>query len=252
MNPDNYVEIIDFINNADDSFFWSPFTDTELPEFNKLIIDVESSIKSNNKQLKGNSLETLMTFIYSKFNFAEVESNVILNGNQFDHIITFNDFFRPALIKEHLGNKIICESKNHKDSISVRDVADLNELLRRNKCSTGIFSSIKTFSRRGKNMWTLGEGKRRKMFLSDETIILGFTLKELKSLETNNFYTLLKQKYNCLFHETNDDFGFEKATVPFNQNLHTSLCQLHNAGVITSNEFSRHEKLLIEKFGDIQ
>ncbi|SDI17697.1 hypothetical protein SAMN05192534_1242 [Alteribacillus persepolensis] len=227
----NTVSYNQYIDRSPDWNVWTPVSEEEKPLFNELIDNVKKAIEYGTRKEKGDSLEKLMTFIYDRFESAKVIPNYNIGDNQIDHFIEFIDGLTPTFIHENIGTRIIAESKNHKDSIGVREVADLYELLRSKKSKLGIFSSYKTFSH-GKTMWTLSEGKRRKLALSNERYIIGFTLRELESLTENNFYTLLKQKYWNLIDELEDDYIDEEVSIPYHERLSFSLKRLRDIGIL--------------------
>lgn len=241
-----------FIDNSPDNKIWSPILDDEKDMFLKLIDTVEKFIDTGSKKEKGDSLEELMTYIYQRFTFVDVISNERKGDNQIDHIIRFIDGVTPTFIHENVGLTLVGESKNHKDSISVREVADLNELLRSKRSKLGIFSSIKSFSKGRNSRWVNAEGKRRKLALSGNKIIIGFTLNELKTLTTNNFFTMIKQKYQCIVDEVFDDNTDEDCYLPYQERLHRSLFQLHHLEIISSEDYSEYKKVLITKYGDLE
>jgi hypothetical protein len=245
-----------FINNAPDDFVWKPIKEDEIFHFNSLLEKTKEAVKGDDKKLKGDTLEDLMTFIYQRFDeVAEVYPNQHHGDNQIDHIIEFQDGLVPNFIHNYLGMRLIGESKNHKKSISVREVADLNELLRSKRAKFGVFSSIKSFSRgKSGNPWVHAEGKRRKLNLSNDVAILGFTLNELESLKDKNFYTLLKQKFFSLVDEIDDDFTDlkkEDYMIPYHERLYLSMVQLNNEGIISDEELRKGTQTIIKKYGDL-
>jgi hypothetical protein len=245
-----------YINNGPDKTVWKPLSADEKVFYLKLIENVKQAFNGNDKKLKGATLENLMTFVYSRFDeVADVYPNQFSGDNQIDHIIEFHDGLVPTFIHNYIGLRIIGESKNHKKSIGVREVADLNELLRSKRAKFGIFSSVKSFSRgRDGNLWQFSEGKRRKLSLSRNVAILGFTLEELETLTENNFYTMLKQKFFNLIDEISDDYTDsleDNSKIEYPERLHSSLLQLKYNEILTEEEYlSAREKLQI-KYGYI-
>ena len=241
-----------FIDNSPDNKIWRPILDDEKDKFLELIHTVENLIETGTKKEKGDSLEELMTFIYQRFTFIDVIDNERKGDNQIDHIVRFIDGLTPTFIHENVGLTLVGESKNHKVSISVREVADLNELLRSKRSKMGIFSSIKSFSKGRNSRWVNAEGKRRKLALSSDKIIIGFTLIELKTLITNNFFTMIKQKFQCIVDEVFDDNTDEECYLPYQDRLHKSLFQLHHLKIITFEDYSEYKKALITKYGALE
>ncbi|TYS50101.1 restriction endonuclease [Bacillus infantis] len=247
-----------FISAAKDEEIWTPISNEEKEEYLKLINNVRTTLISGTKKEKGDALEDLMTFVYRRFEIGYVEPNVLKGDNQIDHIINFIDGMVPMFIYEKIGSRMIGESKNHKESIGVREVTDLVELLRSKKAKVGVFSSFKTFSRgRNKSPWINAEGKRRKLAIanSNERIILGFTIDELETLTDKNFYTLLKQKYFALIDEIDDDYTdypTEDLSIAYHIRLYDSLKQLKENHVISEQSYLEGKQALIQKYGNIE
>ncbi|MBT2757866.1 hypothetical protein J7E71_18430 [Mesobacillus foraminis] len=246
-----------FISKAPDDEIWKPIPQEEHAHYQQLIDTVRSSLDSGTKKEKGDALENLMTYVYSRFEIAYVEPNVHRGDNQIDHIIKFIDGMVPPFIYQHIGLRMIGESKNHKDSIGVREVTDLVELLRSKKASVGVLSSYKTFSRgRNKSPWVNAEGKRRKLAIANnnEKIILGFTIDELETLKSNNFYTLLRQKYFSLVDEIDDDitdYPTDDLTLSYHLKLYDSLKQLRINSIIDEDSFERGKTVLAARYGPL-
>ncbi|MEM5659608.1 hypothetical protein AAHB50_29410 [Bacillus toyonensis] len=199
-----------------------------------------------------------MTYVYGRFEVAYVHPNVHRGDNQIDHIVEFIDGMTPTFINDYVGIRMIGESKNHKDSIGVREVTDLVELLRSKKAKLGVFSSYKTFSRGlNKSPWINAEGKRRKLALANnnEKIIIGFTIDELESLTDRNFYTLLKQKYFALVDEIDDDvteYATADLTQAYHVRLYDSLVKLRENEIIDEEGFQKGKEAIIHRYGQVE
>lgn len=249
-----------FIDHSPDNRIWTPITEEEKDEYINQINETRRLLKFGDKLEKGNALEHLMTFIYSRFTCAKVVPNVVTTDNQIDHEITFIDGATPAFINSTGSLKIVGESKNKQTSISSREVTDLCELLRDRRSNLGIFSSSKGFSK-GKalknTMWKVGEGKRRKLFLSQNKVIIGFTLDELEKLAdpSINFYTMIKQKYNSLIDEINDDdTDFEDESVSnfsYSNQLYQTIKTLYSNEILDKDSFDIAKDKIITKYGQI-
>ncbi|OVE34134.1 hypothetical protein CCZ20_28115 [Priestia aryabhattai] len=239
-----------YVDDSPDNNIWKPIALEERSFYLGLINNVRHSFKSGTKKQKGDSLEELMSFIYNRFKAIRVYHNEHRGDNQIDHVIEFIDGMAPTFIHRKIGLKIIGESKNHNKSISVREVADLDELLRSKEAELGIFSSYKSFSK-GKTLWVYGEGKRRKLSLSNKRKIIGYNIDELESLIQNNFYTMLKQKYENLVNEIEDDYTDEDGKLSYQDKLYCSLKQLNKLGIIDGETFKVSIGKLEEKFGSI-
>lgn len=239
-----------YLDASLDDSIWKPFTYEDNIIFYDLIATMERAIENGSKAEKGRSLENLMTFIYNRFKFIDVIENHQKGDNQIDHYVNFIDGATPTFIHQNVGLTLIGESKNHKKSISVRDVANLDELLRSKNSKLGIFTSYKSFSKgQAKGLWTLAEGKRRKLAIAHNCVIIGFTLEELKSLTSNNFYTLLKQKFNNIVDEIADDDTDQDNSIPFHQNLFNNIKKAHDLKILSPEEFTNCKTLIIERYG---
>lgn len=241
-----------YIDNSRDDKVWVPIPEEEYEYFDSLIQRTERSLSSGTKKEKGDSLETLMSYIYKRFRHLNMFENHRSSDNQIDHILEFIDGVVPTFIHENIGTRLIGESKNHKKAISSREVADLDELLRDKKSGMGIFSSYKSFSK-GNSMWVNAEGKRRKLALwhNYNKIIIGFTLKELSSLKEKNFYSMLKQKYYQLIDELEDNNLDSDLKLPYHHRLYNSLLSLQKNGIISTEILEDCKRKIETQYGQI-
>ncbi|MCM3704801.1 restriction endonuclease [Cytobacillus firmus] len=253
----NTVGFNKFINLAPDHEIWTPIPLEEKEHFLSLVEQVRVTLENGTKKEKGDALEELMTYVYSRFEIAYVHPDVHHGDNQIDHIVEFIDGMSTPFLIEHVGMRFVGESKNHKESIGVREVTDLVELVRSKRAKLGVFSSSKTFSRGlNKSPWINAEGKRRKLALAynNEKIILGFTINEIETLVENNFYTLLKQKYFSLIDEIEDDttdYQTSDLTRPYHLRLYDSLVQLKENEIINEESFDLGAKKITDRYGPI-
>ncbi|MBB3111962.1 hypothetical protein FHS18_004030 [Paenibacillus phyllosphaerae] len=252
---DNTFSYNKYINNAPDDEIWKPFSESEKVHFQSLVMSVRVALEEGDRHQKGLALESLMTYVYQRFDeIAVIHYNLTSGDNQIDHMIEFVDGLTPTFIHKNIGLRIIGESKNHKKAIGVREVADLKELLRSKNSQMGIFSSYYSFSKKQNNLWHYAEGKRRKLALADKVFIIGFTLEELSQLIDKNFYTLIKQKYNCLIDETEDimtEFLSEDQAVTYSDRLFCALKQLFTNEIINQDSFEVGVRQINEKYGQI-
>ncbi len=247
-----------YSNRAPDDFYWKPIPMEDVDRYKKMIQRVEAAFKGSNRKEKGDSLEELMTYVYSRFDeIATVSANIRNKDNQLDHFMELVEGVAPQFLMEYSGGRIVGESKNHNKSIGSRDVSNLYDLLQTTTARLGIFSSMHTFSKGTKSMWVNGEGKRRKLCLSSENktgnkrYVIGFTLKELESLLENNFYSMIKQKVRCLQDELADDLTDDENGLEYHERLYHSLIQLKNLGIIGDQSFSDAKHKIEEIYGDI-
>ncbi|WP_046180350.1 restriction endonuclease [Domibacillus tundrae] len=243
----NYNEYIDY---SPDDNIWLPIPQEEYVLFDSLIGNVQNAYKSGSKKEKGDTLEDLMTYVYGRFKHKKVYHNIRSSDNQIDHVLEFIDGITPSFINQHIGLRLIGESKNHNKSIGSREVNNLDELLRDKKSKLGIFSSYKSFSQ-GKTMWVNAEGKRRKLALWNcyERIVIGFTIAELATLKSNNFYTMLKQKYNQIIDELEDDHTDNDLKLPYQYRLYYSMLELHKKGLINDEAVVAGKEKIESQYG---
>lgn len=245
----NLTSIKHFI--ADSEYWHEIKSEEDKATFKELLIEVERSLKKGTRASKGKSLEDLMTFIYSRFVNVEVKDNLRTKDNQIDHEILFSDFGLPNFIQNKIGIKLIGESKNHKSTVSSREVDNLDGLLRVRDCKMGIISSYYNFSRGRNSVWVNGEGKRRKLCLMSKykRIIIGFHYQDFnKILNGENFYTMIKQKYHMLIDEIADDYiDDSKKTYP--ARVYDNLLSLSEMGIIPKENLPTYKENIINKYG---
>lgn len=230
---DNSISYNVYIDNSSDKKVWRPIPKKDYAKYDGLVNGVYKAFESGSKKEKGDTLEELMTYVYTRFRHIKVYHNVRSSDNQIDHILEFIDGVTPTFIHQNIGLRVIGESKNHNLSIKSREVANLDELLRDKQSKLGIFSSFKSFSK-GSTMWQNSEGKRRKLALWNryKRIIIGFTVDELASLKENNFYTMIQQKYKQIIDELEDDHTDIQLKLPYHHRLYFSLIELNKNGII--------------------
>lgn len=251
----NSISLTSYKNKTHDNTFWKPLcTPEEKQQFKELMETVEVSLKSGTKNEKGKSLENLMTFIYSRFVGAEVIDNIRLTDNQIDHEVIFPDFGTPSFVVNCIGLKLIGESKNHKSSISSREVDNLDGILKIRHSKLGVFSSYYSFSRGKRSIWENAEGKRRKLalFSNFNRIIIGFHFEDFKKiLNGSNFYTMMKEKYNLLIDEIDDDYVEDNKNL-YHIRLFGTLEHLCKIGIIPNEHLDTYKQKLIERYGDLE
>lgn len=251
MTNNDTISYNAYIDNSEDKKIWKPIPKKEIPKYLNLIKKVKTTLLTGTKKEKGDALEHLMTFIYNRFKAVKVYENVFKGDNQIDHILRFIDGATPTFIHNNVGLVLIGESKNHNKSISTREVSNLDELLRSKESKLGIFSSAHSFSR-GKNMWTLSEGKRRKLAIASNRKIIGFTINELESLTKENFYTLLKRKYYNLVDEIDDCYLDIDMKLPYNETLYNAALQFYKLNLIDDTAFNNVIQNIESKYGLIE
>jgi hypothetical protein len=241
-----------YIDNSGDNKIWKPIPKKDYAKYDNMISQVNKTFKSGSKKEKGDSLEELMTYVYKRFKHINVYHNVRSSDNQIDHILKFLDGVTPTFINDHVGLRIIGESKNHNKGISSREVNNLDELLRDKNAKFGIFSTYKSFSK-GTTMWVNGEGKRRKLALwhNFNKIIIGFTITELASLKEYNFYTMIQQKYYQIVDELEDDYTDIELKLPYHHRLYYSLVELNRKGIIDSATLSDGKTKIESSYGTL-
>lgn len=252
MNIRELTEYTKVIEKLGPDIIWEPFAGTPdlVNEFNSLFQRVEESMewpKERNHE-KGALLESMVRFIFQRFQMvASIERNERTTDNEIDLNIEFSEYLSPEFIKRHKC-KIICECKNVKSkSIDVGQVVKLVNLCKMNTAGLGIFISIKGL---GGQKWRFAEGKRKKLWLSEQIPIISFKLDELKKLTTPgyNFYTEIKRKYSLLVDEVEDDSP-NVQDPDFLTHLDQTVRTLKKLGLLLDDEYTNVINRINDKYG---
>lgn len=246
MNPHDAISFEQYISYASNDEFWIPIkSDQEKEKFCLLLEAVKDSLINGTKHEKGLALETLVNELYRRFpSSTKVKSDFKTSDNQIDHEVIFGNFGLPLFISEHIGKRFIGESKNHKDSISSREVEDLNGLMTARNAKFGVFTSYKSFSK-GLNgcAWKNAEGKRKKLALlsQHQRIIIGLSYQDFCKLifEEGNLLTIFEEKRDLLIDELNNDNDNETDQKSY---LLTILADLELNDIITSQESEKFKE----------
>lgn len=188
--------------------FWKPIVEkSEISHFAMLLSNVEYQLYNGTKKQKGDALEDLMTQLYKRFpSITQVKHDLHTSDNQIDHEIIFGNFGLPQFIQDNVGKSFLSECKNHQNSLSSREVDNLDGLLSSHDLRFGVFASYKSFSKGldGSN-WKNAEGKRRKLALisSFKRTIVGIDFQDLKNIvfKRANLLTILENKRASLINE---------------------------------------------------
>ena len=176
-------------------------------EYEKLFNDFEmvNSSTESSPKLKGESLESLVTFLISSLDgLFKVKQNVRTRTNELDQLVNLTPSGK-RLVSEGIINKnfnsFICECKNYNRSVSVTYVGKFCSLLITNQTQLGILFSYKGVS--GKN-WDSSSGLIKKFYLSKEKkderfCIIDFNVGDFKAiLEGDNFLDIIDRKIEAL------------------------------------------------------
>lgn len=236
-------DLHEVMKNAGDDSIWRPFLNNceALTIFQQHIQLIEESKvwpKSRNKE-KGDLLEALMQFVFSRFVNVFSFSRANTTDNEIDLNVKFNESLSTPFISE-IKSYLICECKNMiSSSVDVGMVTKLVELCSSNRAGLGMFISIKGISGQG---WKYGEGKRRKLFLSDKIPVISITFDEIKTLASPdvNFYTIIQKKYRQLVDEMEYDgqsiSGISSCDPDFIQILKDTITSLVQIGILSKEE----------------
>lgn len=242
-----------FKNKLSDNHYWEPISsDLDFKEYENLLNDFKKSRDNGTKSLKGKSLESLMTFIFERFKYAEVNYDKRTSDNQLDHEVYFDEFNVPDFIKRIVGCHLIGECKNHIKSVSSQEVTILNSNLEIRNCQFGVISAYKSFAKGRKSVWENAEGKRRKFALLSnyKRIIIGYNINDFEAiLNGANFYTIMKQKYNNIIDEIFDD-NIHIDEHPYNERLISNLTHLKDIGIIPEDEYHKYLHSIHKKYGN--
>lgn len=243
MTPNNAISLQQYTNYACNDEFWIPIkSDEEKNKFSTLLDAVKDSLFNGTKHEKGLALEKLVNALYQRFpSTTKIKSDFKTSDNQIDHEVTFANFGLPLFISECIGKKFIGESKNHKDSISSREVDNLNGLMTTRNTRFGVFTSYNSFSK-GQNgcAWKNAEGKRKKLALlsQHQRIIIGLSYQDFCKLiyEEENLLTLFEQKRDLLIDELDNDADTE---INKKSHLLKILSDLELNGIVTPQEYKK-------------
>lgn len=250
-------DLIDIIKYFGDDHWWHPFyNENEARDnFNSIIQKLHDSINWDSKRNKekGNLLEELTKFLFSRFTIKHSCCNLLNKDNEIDLNVTFNEILSPQFIK-NLNLHFICECKNKASaSVDVGMVSKLVEICETDKAGMGIFVSYKGISGYG---WKHAEGKRRKLFLSKNIPIISFTVSELECFSTEgfNFYTEIKKKYQALVDELDFDGTpikhVKKENPDFSKFLIETVDELRKIKIISEQEQADLKKRVFDKYGN--
>ncbi|MDA5107865.1 hypothetical protein O3V59_05810 [Brevibacillus thermoruber] len=246
----------DVFKRLSDDKIWIPFADDSaaMHKFLSLIDEVEHSQSwpSTHNQRKGKVYEKLIRVVLDQFQVGETESDFRVGDNQIDHEFRFNDFFVTHFTQE-TGQTIICECKNEKSPVDVTYMSKLIELCENRKSKLGIFFSIVGLTGKG---WVYAEGKRKKNLLKHGIAIISFTFEEIKQLTKKNFYTLIKEKFEKLVREVDEELDDirqypQEDLYSFNSRLKSTVNELFRLNLIDDESrtkiLSKIDKLYAEE-----
>lgn len=205
MNLSDLTTLRNFVRGLKDDQVWVPLANepSVLQDFKSLVEEVEDSKKwpASRNHEKGKLFEKLIRLVLSRFSVGDTDSDFTVGDNQIDHEFKFIDDY-ITLFTEQIGRTIVCECKNEQSPVDVSYISKLIELCETRESRFGIFFSIVGLTGRG---WIYAEGKRKKNFLRKKLGIISFSLKEIKELENSNLFTLIKNKYQNLIDEIDDE-----------------------------------------------
>ncbi|MFC7064002.1 hypothetical protein [Halobacillus seohaensis] len=259
ISIESLTEMQKLLDNLDDqehdNLFWKPLNDDDsIKEFDEHIRLIKESKSWDRKynHKKGGVLEDFAMFLFKRFPSPTVDKNKRPGDNETDIESTLSDKHRyPPFINDKMGTKFVCECKNKKTTaIDVTMVAKLSEILPTRGSNFGIFISIIGMGGHG---WRYGEGKRKKIMYSEQRPIISITVKELEKLrEGANFYTMIKQKYDYLIDEVEDETG----DIPpadhdeYTKRLNEVVSHLRKCELINEEEFGQINTRITNKYGN--
>ncbi|WP_312754083.1 restriction endonuclease [Rummeliibacillus suwonensis] len=178
------------------------FTSDELSTYNELLNNLitTNSNSSSSSTEKGKVLEDIVSFIMEKSIIFSVCRNVRTSTNEIDLLVQLN-YRGIALIKDGIIPQyppFLCECKNYYKTISVTWVGKFYSLLKTSKNNFGILFSYNGFSGKG---WSNANGLAKKIYLTDQSKIIDFSLEDFRSLANKSFLEILNEK---IFNLEND------------------------------------------------
>lgn len=176
-------------------------SEDKLKEYLMLLNEFKEINGSNSGSVeKGKILEDIVTFIANQNGLFEIHKNRRNRTNEIDIILIGTPFaktlFNNLVFPTH---DIICECKNYNNKIDVTWVGKLYSLLKSVKCKIGIMFSYYGFI--GTD-WSASKGLAKKIFLSDDTILLDFNINDFEELENKDFLTIICDKVNSIKYDT--------------------------------------------------
>lgn len=247
------------MKSLSDDVVWRPICEDEniKNRYNLLynnIMDSQSWDSSRNKE-KGSLLEEFSQILFSRFSCVKkCETNLKNIDNEIDVNILFTEQFSPPFINERKRHFIVeCKNKGS-SSVDVGMVSKLVELCEKNEAGLGIFISHKGISGKG---WKYGEGKRKKLFLSNKVPLISFKIEELEKYqhEGTNFYSDITTKYSYLVDEIDDNSPILSAELTnednFSKFLKESVHELKKKNLITSKEEDLINSRIDKKYNTI-
>jgi hypothetical protein len=247
MNISELSKIKETLKKMTDPMVWEPIQNDDklLSEFNLLVNQIEESKEwpRERNHEKGKLLEKLMGIVLNRFTIAEVHSDFSVQDNQIDHELEFLDLYVTNFTKL-VGYKVVCECKNERGKVDVSYMAKLIELCETRKANLGIFVSMHGLTGQG---WIFAEGKRKKNFLRKGIAIIHFSIDEIKKLNDENFYSLMKLKFKMLVDEVDESLDdledlqrySEEEKAIFGVRLLNNLDQFKSFGLLEDEEYEK-------------
>ncbi|HEX5718333.1 MAG TPA: hypothetical protein VF179_19380 [Thermoanaerobaculia bacterium] len=136
------------------------------------------------------ALENLVSYLFSCVSIFDVYHDVRSRFNQIDQIIRVHGLL-PGALSEVAGTAFIVECKNTAQSVGVRVIDNLNDLLATHGCRLGILATRTDLAGEA-GVLKDAQGKRIWHFARNRNAILALTLADLESIAKEEGCTLLK------------------------------------------------------------
>lgn len=196
-----------FVKNLSEEYIYKTFSfsDDTLNNYKEkldIFIKSNSSTKSSNKEKK-ESLEHLVSFIANKTNLFTVHENVKTSTNEIDLLLTLKKptgsiIFEKCILSN--DDTVLLECKNYNKKIDVTWIGKFYSLLRTSKTKLGVIFSYNGFT--GED-WKDGTGLAKKIFLTDNTLVLDFSLEDFQEISNGtSILKIIKTKIQCLKNDT--------------------------------------------------
>ncbi|MDQ7094241.1 restriction endonuclease [Desulfosporosinus sp. PR] len=214
--------LIKFLDNKEEFFNEITRLNQEEKERYNLLLDNLILVNNNKKvkqEVKGKSLEDIVSFLLEKSNVFKVQRNLRTSTNEIDQIIELN--FRGKEFKEHidiLGDTFLGECKNYNKKIGVTWVGKFYSLLQPT-CRLGVIFSFYGLSGKG---WNASSGLVKKLHISKEDFshriyIIDFNILDFRLVaQGKSFINIIQAKISGL--RTDTDFLKHISDHPAQQN----------------------------------
>ncbi|KEI16919.1 hypothetical protein Z959_08815 [Clostridium novyi B str. ATCC 27606] len=181
----------------------------EIENINKLIPTIKDKSQKGKCTLKkGKLLEELALKILNVRRIFDIKPNLKCDSNEIDLLLqpSSNGKLYSRLLPQFMKEDIIVECKNYNKKIDVTWIGKVCSLLVYKKVKYGILFSYNEL--KGRNEWDASKGLVKKIYLSDNIMIINITIQDIKDIlasEKNNIIKSIINKVNDIKYHTEFD-----------------------------------------------